>query len=105
VIQGFQQAMASGGFDLNNLTGVGDLGATITAAFPQLAPVVPNIVAGIHGAFSLAVAQTFYLGVIGATVAVIAALAIKELPLRAGNPAPAQQPAPQATTRPATGLD
>src|SRR5262245_7975832 len=79
VVQGFQQAMASGGFDLNNLTGVGDIGAQITQAFPQLAPVVPNIVEGIHGAFSLAVASTFWLGVIGATVAVIAALAIKEL--------------------------
>jgi EmrB/QacA subfamily drug resistance transporter len=98
VIQGFRQAMASGGFDLNNLTGVGDIGAQITAAFPQLAPVVPNIVEGIHGAFSLAVAQTFYLGVIGAVVAVIAAFAIKELPLRAGAPAPetakAQAPRP-----------
>jgi EmrB/QacA subfamily drug resistance transporter len=96
VIQGFQQAMASGGFDLDSLTGVGDIGAQITQAFPQLAPVVPNIVQGIHGAFSLAVAQTFWLGVIGAVVAVLAALAMKELPLRTGSPAP--QPASATTS-------
>ena len=46
------------------------------------------MVDGIHGAFSLAVAQTFYLGVAGAVIAVLAAVAIKEIPLRATNAAP-----------------
>jgi EmrB/QacA subfamily drug resistance transporter len=88
VLAGFQQAVASGAVDFNQLTGVGDIGAAITANFPQLAPVVPAIVEGIHGAFSLAVGQTFWLGVGGSIVATIAALAIKELPLRASNAAP-----------------
>jgi hypothetical protein len=46
------------------------------------------MVEGIYGAFSLAVAQTFYLGVVGAVIATVAAIAIKEIPLRATNAAP-----------------
>ena len=81
-----------GALDTGNLTAVGDMGAAILAAIPaQFVPVVQpyitNIVEGIHGAFSLAVGQTFCLGVFGAIVAVIAALAMKELPLRASNSA------------------
>jgi len=93
VISGFGQASAGGGLDLNTLTGVGDLGAAILAAVPAqlqalVKPVIPAMVEGIHGAFSLAVAQTFYLGVAGAVIAVLAAVAIKEIPLRATNAAP-----------------
>jgi EmrB/QacA subfamily drug resistance transporter len=110
IITGFQQASGTGSFDLNQLTGVGDMGAAILASLPAQAvpfvqPYITNIVEGIHGAFSLAVGQTFWLGVFGSIVAVVAALAIKELPLRAANPAPAQQGAPAATSRPATSID
>ncbi len=95
VIAGFGQASASGGFDFNQLTGVGDLGKAILASVPAqfqelIRPVVPAMVEGIHGAFSLAVAQTFWLGVVGAAVAAVAAVAIKEIPLRATNAAPVQ---------------
>ena len=81
------------GFDLSQLTGVGDMGAAILAAVPAqfqalIAPVIPQMVEGIHGAFSLATAQTFYLGVFGAIVSVIAAVAIKEIPLRTSNEQP-----------------
>jgi EmrB/QacA subfamily drug resistance transporter len=91
IVQGFQQGQ--GTFDINNLTGVGNLANAILAAVPPqfvevVRPFVPNIIEGIHGAFSLAVGQTFYLGVFGAVVAAIAALAMKELPLRASNAAP-----------------
>src|SRR4051794_32473075 len=91
IIQGFQQG--GGALDTGNLTAVGDMGAAILAAAPPqfvalIEPFITNIVSGIHGAFSLAVGQTFYLGVFGAVVALIAALAIKELPLRASNSAP-----------------
>ena len=103
VIAGFQQAVASGAVDFNQLTGVGDIGAAITAAFPQLAPVVPAIVEGIHGAFSLAVGQTFWLGVLGSIIAVVAAVAIKELPLRASNAAPVPTGSAQRVS--ATGTD
>ena len=69
------------------------MGAAILAAVPAqfqalIAPVIPQMVEGIHGAFSLATAQTFYLGVFGAIVSVIAAVAIKEIPLRTSNEQP-----------------
>jgi EmrB/QacA subfamily drug resistance transporter len=99
IIQGFGQN--GGGFDTGNLTAVGDLGTAILASVPAqfqavVQPYIANIVQGIHGAFSLAVAQTFYLGVFGAVVAVIAALAIKELPLRKTNSAPVPSSATSA---------
>lgn len=66
---GVPQQIASGfggaGFDLNQLRGAGvGLGAQILAAVPAgsralVEPLVPNIVAGIDGAISLAVADTF----------------------------------------------
>ena len=55
---------------------------------------IPQIVEGIHGAFSLATAQTFWLGVFGAIVAVVAAVAIKEIPLRTSNEQPVYGEAP-----------
>jgi EmrB/QacA subfamily drug resistance transporter len=87
LIQGFQQA--SGSFDVAQLTGVGNLAETLAKVLPPAAqPFIPNIIEGIHGAFSLATAQTFWLGVIGAVLAVVAGLFIKEIPLRASNEAP-----------------
>jgi EmrB/QacA subfamily drug resistance transporter len=61
IVAGF----AGGGFDLNQLRGAGvDLGRQILAAVPEqlravVEPVIPNIVAGIHQAISLAIADTF----------------------------------------------
>ena len=40
--------------------------------------------AGIHQAFSLAVAQTFWIGVVAAAIAAVAAAGMRELPLRKG---------------------
>ena len=71
--------MGTGGFDLIQVAGVGlDLGKAILAALPAaarsvVAPFVPNIVSGIHEAFSAAVAQTFYIGIGAAIVAAIVA--------------------------------
>ncbi|HEY6570141.1 MAG TPA: MDR family MFS transporter [Candidatus Limnocylindrales bacterium] len=101
VLAGFGQASAGGGFDFNQLTGVGDMGAAILASVPPafqaiVAPAVPAMVEGIHGAFSLAVGQTFWLGVFGAIVATIAAVAIKEIPLRTSNEQPVYGEAPAA---------
>ena len=89
VVAGFGQAVSSGAVDFNKLTGVGDLGTIILSSIPQqlqaaIAPFIPNIVAGIHQAFSLAVAQTFFIGVVAAAIAAIAAAAMRELPLRKG---------------------
>jgi len=57
-------------------------------------PFIANIVAGIHQAFSLAVAQTFWIGVAAAIVAAIAAVGMQELTLRTS-----QAPAPEARAR------
>jgi hypothetical protein len=89
VIAGFGQAVSSGALDANKLTGTGDLGKTILASVPQqlqsaIAPFIPNIVEGIHRAFSLGVAQTFWIGVVAAAVAALAAAGMREIPLRKG---------------------
>ncbi len=99
VVQGFTQASGAGGLDFNQLTGVGDLGATILASVPAEArsfiePYIGNIVAGIHQAFSLGVAQTFWIGVFGAIVAALAAAGMRELTLRSSN-----EPAVEARAR------
>ena len=74
VIDGFAQASSSGSFDFSSLTGVGDLGAAILKAIPPqfqaaVQPFIGAMVEGVHGAFSLATAQTFWLGVVGSIVA------------------------------------
>jgi EmrB/QacA subfamily drug resistance transporter len=94
VVAGFGQATSSGALDFNQLTGVGDLGAAILAATPEafragIEPFIGQIVAGIHQAFSLAVAQTFWIGVAAAIVAAVAAAFMIEHPLRAAVPATA----------------
>ena len=80
-------------FDFSSLTGVGDLGSghpgRHPGAVPGGRPAVhrPTWSKGVHGAFSLATAQTFWLGVVGSVVALVAAVAIKEIPLRTTNEA------------------
>lgn len=70
-----------------DLTGVGDLGALILAATPPqfqalVAPLIPNIVAGIYEAISLAIASTFWIGIAGALIAGAACLFLREAPMR-----------------------
>ena len=101
VTDGFTQASANGSFDTSSLTGVGDLGAAILKAIPAefqaaVQPFIGAMVEGIHGAFSLATAQTFWLGVVGAIVAVVAAVAIKEIPLRTTERGIRSRPPPSA---------
>ncbi len=71
------------------LTGVGvDLGAEILAGVPEPArasvePFIGRIVAGIHDAFSLAIADAMWLALVGALAALgVMALIVPELPLR-----------------------
>ena len=71
---------------------MGDLGKAILAGAPpeaqaQLAPFIPEIVAAIHRAFSLAVASTFAFGIAAAVVAVAVVLFLRE------ERQPAQRPA------------
>jgi EmrB/QacA subfamily drug resistance transporter len=109
LVSGFQQGIQSGAVDLGQLTGTGDLGQTILGALPEAAraavePFIGNIVAGIHGAFSLAVAQTFWIGVGASIIAAIAAMGMKELALSHATPgaeAAAAQARGAADSRPA----
>jgi hypothetical protein len=89
VVAGFTQAFSTGAVDFNQLTGTGDIGKAIESAQPALAPVIPNIVDGIHRAFSLGVASTFWIGVVAAVLAALAAAAMQELALRQQTPAQA----------------
>jgi EmrB/QacA subfamily drug resistance transporter len=87
IVSQFQAGVQTGAVDLSRLTGTGDLGQTILATLPPEAkafvePFITNIVNGIHGAFSLAVAQTFWIGVGAAIIAAIAAMFMQELALR-----------------------
>jgi EmrB/QacA subfamily drug resistance transporter len=83
VIDQFSQGANSGQLDL---TGTGDLGQRILAATPEqfrpfIQPLIPNIVLSIHEAFSLAIASTFWIGIVAALVAGVLCLFIKEVPL------------------------
>ena len=85
LVAGFQAAGGTGGaFDL---TGTGDLGARILAATPEafreaVAPFIPNIVTGIHQAFSIAVTSTFWIGIAGALIAAVLVAFLHEVPMR-----------------------
>ena len=72
---------------LNRLTAVGDLGQAILAGAPaearaQLEPLIPQIVAAIHRAFSLAADDTFAFGAFAAIAAFIALTLLRESPLK-----------------------
>jgi EmrB/QacA subfamily drug resistance transporter len=106
VVAGFGQAASSGALDFNKLTGVGDLGAAILSSLPAqvrpvIEPYIANIVIGIHDAFSLAVAQTFYVGVAAAAISAIAAATMHEHALRTSR-APATAPAASVAGNPRT---
>ena len=108
----FDQFQASGaaGLDLNNLTGVGQsFGTAVLNGILKVVP--PDAQAGVkqffspfivqldtafHQAFALAIGQTFLLGVGACVLAVLFALAMKDIPLRksfAPEVAPAGKPA------------
>ena len=85
VVAGFSSA---GGGALRQLTGTGDLAQAILASAPpearaQLAPIVPEIVAAVHRAFSLATASTFAFGIGAAVVAAVVVLFLRESPATA----------------------
>jgi hypothetical protein len=79
---------ASGGAAAQlDLTGTGDLGAKILAGTPDqfkpiIEPLIPNIVAGIHEAISIAIANTFWAGIVAAVIAALLVLFLHEVPMR-----------------------
>jgi drug resistance transporter, EmrB/QacA subfamily len=64
-----------------------DLGTTILAGVPAqfrsvVEPLIPNIIHGFYSAYSIAVSSIFGIGVITTVLALLAALVMRELPLR-----------------------
>ncbi len=47
-----------------------------------VAPLIPGIVNGIHEAFSIALASTFWVGIAGALIAALFVLFLREEPMR-----------------------
>jgi EmrB/QacA subfamily drug resistance transporter len=110
LISQFQQGLQTGAVDLNQLTGTGDLGQMIlknAGPFaPQIEPFISNIVNGIHEAFSVAVAQTFWIGVGAAVVAALAAAGMEQLALRQHTSEAAENAAKGGnSTRPVPAAD
>lgn len=79
----------AGALPADELAAVGDLGGRILAAVPPdlregVAPHLDAIVAGIHQAFSVAIANSIWIGVLAAALATLISLVgLPELPLRA----------------------
>ena len=87
-------ALAGGGFRLDAIAGVGDLGASILAQVPeafraQVEPYIPTIVQAIHEAISVATASTFFIGIAAALIAAGFVLMLKEVPIQHEEPAAA----------------
>jgi EmrB/QacA subfamily drug resistance transporter len=94
VAAGFAQG---GSATLNEIGGVGDLGATILAQTPEqfrplVEPHIGGIVTGIYQAFSLATSATFVIGIVSALLAAFVVLVLMpagRIGFRAGEPIPA----------------
>ncbi|HEY3335946.1 MAG TPA: MDR family MFS transporter [Candidatus Limnocylindrales bacterium] len=89
-------ASQSGGTSADLIRVGEDLGQSILAQVPEavrgvVEPFIPNIVFGIHQAFSLAVTNVFMIGVFTTVGALVFTVLMKELPLRKGF-GPAQEP-------------
>ena len=91
------------GFDIAALTSVGG-GSNPLAAIPQQFQAV--FVEGFHRAMTISIADSIWLGVGAAALAVVSALFLKEIPLRATNAPSAMAVAAQArqSAREADGL-
>jgi EmrB/QacA subfamily drug resistance transporter len=75
------------GFDIAQLTSIGAGASNQLAAIPAQFQAV--FVEGFHGALTIAIANSIWLGVGAATVAVLASLFLHEIPLRTTHRAPA----------------
>jgi predicted MFS family arabinose efflux permease len=71
-----------------DITGTGDLGARILALTPaalqpQVSPLIPGIVKAVHESISIAIASTFWVGIVAALLAAVFVLFLHEAPMRA----------------------
>jgi EmrB/QacA subfamily drug resistance transporter len=81
------QFSAGGGAGTFSATATGDLGKQILAGVPEqfrpvVEPLIPNIVRGFHEAASIALASTFWVGIVGALIAAVLVLFLREVPMR-----------------------
>ena len=65
------------------ISGNGSWPALPPEAKAVIEPLIPNIVQGIHEAFSIAIASTFWVGIVGAVLAFVCVLFLQEQPMRA----------------------
>ena len=82
----FASAFADGGEGID-LQGTGDLGQRILASVPAeqqplVEPLIPGIVGAIYDSVSIAIASSFWVGIVAAIVAVIVVVFIPEVPMR-----------------------
>jgi EmrB/QacA subfamily drug resistance transporter len=94
--------LGNGGFNIDSLTGVGDMGQAILANVPDqykalVEPLIPYIVSGIHEAFSLAIASTMWLAVGASLIAALAVATMREVKLRSTHRAEAPAAGDAAT--------
>ncbi len=81
------QFSAGGGAGTFSATATGDLGKQILAGVPEqfrpvVEPLIPNIVRGFHEAASIALASTFWVGIVGALIAAVLVLFLREVAMR-----------------------
>jgi len=91
MIDQFNQQAAGGGSGALNLTGTGDLGAEIMKSVPPelqafVQPFIDIIVTSIHEAFALAIASTFWVGIIAAIIAAVFVLFVRDPEPAGGRP-------------------
>lgn len=66
-----------------DLFGTGDLAARLATVIPPAGQsLIPAIVNGVHQAFSIAIASTFWIGIAGAIIAAVLVLFLHEVPMR-----------------------
>jgi hypothetical protein len=82
-VQAQPPAQAPAGFDLGSLTSVGST-SPVAGFFAQVPQQLQGAyVTGFHQAFSIAIADSIWIGVGAAVLSLVAVLALKEKPLRA----------------------
>jgi EmrB/QacA subfamily drug resistance transporter len=102
----FVPATAPAGFDPGGITNISGNGATdFLAQIP--AQFQPVFIDGFHRALTIAIANSIWLGVIAAGIALVAAFGLKEIPLRRTqqSSATATAAARAASARPVIGID
>jgi EmrB/QacA subfamily drug resistance transporter len=95
------------GFDLGQLTSVGSSGSPLAFLSQLPAQAQQIFLTGFHDAFTLSISNSMWLGVAAALVAAVAALGLKEIPLRRTASPGAQRmaAAARADTARAAGAD